>query len=225
MQPIPIRVDVDQRGTSLDPCSRVHYGQLYTFEYNLKVKPFGVVNPDSIQALNNQLGIVRYNMSAQTQESVPRTQPGKSLSTATAQTGGSNAKQLPPLATLKACGFDDAQIKTAQTIVERGMTPRYALAKVRAEALKASQTQAHEVGRLVVGGMEFPAALARVMYSYQTRIDGDDGEDEDTDEDDDDEDEDEDEDEESDDADDDDNDGGDDEEERIGSRDGKDHDN
>jgi hypothetical protein len=75
MQPIPIRIDVDQRGTSLDSCSRVHYGKFYTMEHNVKVKPFGVVSPDSVQALNNQFRIVWARMFVQNKPTPPDTQP------------------------------------------------------------------------------------------------------------------------------------------------------
>jgi hypothetical protein len=183
MQPIPIRIDVDQRGTSLDSCSRVHYGKFYTMEHNVKVKPFGVVSPDSVQALNNQFRIVWARMFVQNKPTPPDTQPDQPLEPSARQASSSDAQELPPPAALKASGFHDVQIRKMQTIVGRGMSPKYATAIVRAEASKVSPTQAHEVGRLVVGGMQFPAAFARVTDKAHTGTSKDDDEDEDGDDD------------------------------------------
>lgn len=51
MRPSPIRVDPDEKGSKLNPCSRVNFGKVYTIEHNVKVKSWGMVNRDSMQAL------------------------------------------------------------------------------------------------------------------------------------------------------------------------------
>ena len=167
MQPIPVRIDVDQRGDALDRASRVHYGKLYTIEHNFKVKPFGMVNPASVQAFSNQFNTVWARMSSQTPQStpLPTIQQGQPLNQPVGSPSGSNTQALPSAESLRRSGFSDNQIKAIKTIVDRGMTPRYAIARVRAESSKATSAQAHEVGRLVVGGMDYAAAYAQVVQN------------------------------------------------------------
>lgn len=47
----PIRVDSDYPKATLEPTSRLDLGKLYPIEYNIKVKPFGIVPPSSRQDL------------------------------------------------------------------------------------------------------------------------------------------------------------------------------
>lgn len=58
MLSIPIRVEVDKKLDKLDPMSRIHYGKIYTIEHNVKVKPLGMVNGDSLTALLAQFQTV-----------------------------------------------------------------------------------------------------------------------------------------------------------------------
>lgn len=58
LQPIAIRVDPDKREDKLNILSRVNYGNVYTIEHNLKVKPYGMVNRDSMLPLLAQFGDV-----------------------------------------------------------------------------------------------------------------------------------------------------------------------
>lgn len=59
------------------------------------------------------------------------------------------------------------------------MSPKYAMATVRAQAAKASPAQAHKVGRLVVGGKASSAAFNQTMREGQSGIDDDEDEDDD----------------------------------------------
>jgi len=198
MQPIAVRIDVDQRSDALDKASRVHYGKHYTIEHNFKVKPFGMVNPGSVQAFNSQFNAVWARMSPQTPQALPTIPQGQPLSHPVGSPGGSNTQVLPAPEVLRSNGFNDDQIKMMKTIVDGGRTPRYAVARVKAEAMKATATQAHEVGRLVVSGMEFPAAYAQVVHSGTDNAQEGAAEDDDADDDDDDEEEEEDSDDEND---------------------------
>lgn len=54
MQPIAVRVDLDNETTPLAPTSRINYGNLYTIEHNFKVKPYGVVSRASAAPLMSQ---------------------------------------------------------------------------------------------------------------------------------------------------------------------------
>ena len=58
MRPNPIRVDTDDPIDKLDSLSRIDYGKVHTIQHNIKVKPFGKVNPKSMFALTNQFGNV-----------------------------------------------------------------------------------------------------------------------------------------------------------------------
>lgn len=54
MQAIAIRIDPDNATTPIDPMSRVHYGNFYTIEHNIRVKASGLVNRDSLVPLMSQ---------------------------------------------------------------------------------------------------------------------------------------------------------------------------
>jgi len=54
MQPTPIKVNPDVKGTSLDPQSRLNYGKVYNIEHNVKVKNFGSLSPEYLKALLDQ---------------------------------------------------------------------------------------------------------------------------------------------------------------------------
>jgi len=59
MQPVPIQVDMDNKGERLDPMSRLHLGGVTTVEHNIKVKAFGKVNKNSVDALRKQYANVQ----------------------------------------------------------------------------------------------------------------------------------------------------------------------
>lgn len=46
-----IRVLPDQPEGKLDPMSRLNLGKIYTIEHYVKVKPFGMVHPESMRQL------------------------------------------------------------------------------------------------------------------------------------------------------------------------------
>jgi hypothetical protein len=54
MQAIAIKIDPDNATTPLDPVSRIHYGNLYTVEHNIRVKAYGMVNQASLLPLMSQ---------------------------------------------------------------------------------------------------------------------------------------------------------------------------
>lgn len=54
MQAVAIRIDQDNATTPLDPMSRIHYGNLYTIEHNIRVKAYGMVNQASLMPLMTQ---------------------------------------------------------------------------------------------------------------------------------------------------------------------------
>jgi hypothetical protein len=54
MKAIAIRIDPDNATTPLDPMSRIHYGNLYTVEHNIRVKAYGMVNQTSLVPLMSQ---------------------------------------------------------------------------------------------------------------------------------------------------------------------------
>jgi hypothetical protein len=54
MQATAIRIDPDNATTPLDPASRIHYGNVYTIEHNIKVKAYGMVNQASLGPLMSQ---------------------------------------------------------------------------------------------------------------------------------------------------------------------------
>lgn len=62
MRPSAIRVDPDERGAKLVQYSRCNFGKVYTVEHNVKVKPWGMVNRDSMQALVYQFRDVWMDM-------------------------------------------------------------------------------------------------------------------------------------------------------------------
>jgi len=179
LQPIPIRIDLDPGEThfGLDRASRVHYGKLYTIEHNSKVKPFGIVSSTSIHAFTSQFRVVWDRLSARYPTS-SKTQRDLHSHPSAVQASGDNFARLPPSASLKSIGFDDAQIEEIQNIMSRGQSPKYAVTKVRAEAAKASPAQAHEVGRLVEGGKEFSAAFTQMVGEGQSGSHDDEDEDE-----------------------------------------------
>lgn len=54
MQPIPVRINTDEKNDALDATSRLHYGKLYTTEYKLRVKAYGMVHDSSLAPLTSQ---------------------------------------------------------------------------------------------------------------------------------------------------------------------------
>jgi hypothetical protein len=54
LQPVAIRIDLDDNATALHHTSRINYSKVYTIEHNVKVKPFGMVNRDHIRSLMDQ---------------------------------------------------------------------------------------------------------------------------------------------------------------------------
>ena len=51
MPDVAIRVDPDDKSQQLDPMSRINFGGIFTIQHNIKVKPLGLVNSRSIDAL------------------------------------------------------------------------------------------------------------------------------------------------------------------------------
>jgi hypothetical protein len=58
LQPVAIRIDLDDNATALHHTSRINYSKVYTIEHNVKVKPFGMVNRDHIRSLMDQFRTV-----------------------------------------------------------------------------------------------------------------------------------------------------------------------
>jgi hypothetical protein len=58
LQPVAIRIDLDDNSTALHHTSRINYSKVYTIEHNVKVKPFGMVNRDHIRSLMDQFRAV-----------------------------------------------------------------------------------------------------------------------------------------------------------------------
>jgi hypothetical protein len=58
LQPVAIRIDLDDNSTALHHTSRINYSKVYTIEHNVKVKPFGMVNRDYIRPLMDQFRAV-----------------------------------------------------------------------------------------------------------------------------------------------------------------------
>jgi hypothetical protein len=54
MQAIAIKIDPDNATTPFDPMSRIHYGNLYKVEHNIRVKAYGMVNQASLLPLMSQ---------------------------------------------------------------------------------------------------------------------------------------------------------------------------
>lgn len=54
MQNIAVRIDPDNATTPLNPMSRIHYGNIYTVQHNIRVKAYGMVNRESVGPLMNQ---------------------------------------------------------------------------------------------------------------------------------------------------------------------------
>ncbi|KAK3075500.1 hypothetical protein LTR53_001117 [Teratosphaeriaceae sp. CCFEE 6253] len=54
MRPTAIRVVPDDRGEMLDSSSRIDYAKVHTIHHNIKVAPFGVVHPASLEPLQRQ---------------------------------------------------------------------------------------------------------------------------------------------------------------------------
>ena len=54
MRPHSIRVVPDNKEEKLDPKSRIDFGKMHTIHHNLKVRPFGMVEAQSIPQLLNQ---------------------------------------------------------------------------------------------------------------------------------------------------------------------------
>ena len=57
----PIRVDSDDRTTALPYLSRLNYGEVYSIDHNIKLKPFGRVNSESREVLLGQFNKVWKN--------------------------------------------------------------------------------------------------------------------------------------------------------------------
>lgn len=93
MQPVPIRVDADEKSERLDPLSRVNYGRVYTVEHNVKVATFGMVHASSMDHLKNQFRDVW----AANNAPGPVTRPGNSerQSWSSTQKGKSSQVQNP----------------------------------------------------------------------------------------------------------------------------------
>lgn len=53
-----VRVVPDDRESKLDPMSRIDFGKVHTVQHNIKVRPFGMVHQQSMQALVTQFGNV-----------------------------------------------------------------------------------------------------------------------------------------------------------------------
>ena len=58
MRPLSIRVDPDNRTDILDPMSRIHFGGVHQVHHNIKTKSLGIVNRQSIDALQSQFANV-----------------------------------------------------------------------------------------------------------------------------------------------------------------------
>jgi hypothetical protein len=58
MQPKAIKVNPDDKGAYLDSQSRINYGKVYTIEHNVKVKNFGSLSPEYLNALFEQFTAV-----------------------------------------------------------------------------------------------------------------------------------------------------------------------
>ena len=64
MLPIAIRVDMDQADYYLDPRSRVDFGHMITVERSARVQSFGMVNRDSLPALQHYFSMVSGGLTA-----------------------------------------------------------------------------------------------------------------------------------------------------------------
>jgi len=58
MRPLSIRVDPDNQTDRLDPMSRIHFGGVHQVHHNIKTKSLGIVNRQSIDALQSQFANV-----------------------------------------------------------------------------------------------------------------------------------------------------------------------
>ena len=67
MRSYAIRVDPDKRDEKLDPMSRIDFGKMHTIHHNLKVRPFGMVNDNSISHLLSQFEAVMKDSSSRRQ--------------------------------------------------------------------------------------------------------------------------------------------------------------
>lgn len=54
MQPLPVKIDPDERGTRMDPMSRIDFASPVTVDFYNEVKNFGIVNPNFLHALVSQ---------------------------------------------------------------------------------------------------------------------------------------------------------------------------
>lgn len=81
LQPESIKVLLDDPTDKLDPESLINYGKVYTIEHNLKVKPFGMVQRDSIQHFTEQfmrVWISRVGLRRETKPSSRASLPSRS---------------------------------------------------------------------------------------------------------------------------------------------------
>jgi hypothetical protein len=47
----PLYIKIEDPTITIDPMSRIHFGKVFTVEYNLKVRKIGRVIPDSIRKM------------------------------------------------------------------------------------------------------------------------------------------------------------------------------
>lgn len=161
--PSPIRIDPLNEDDRLDATSRMDYGKLYNIEHNVKVKPYGVVNNQSMQTLIKQWTQVFFGRAA---------------------TPAATAFRSPNPQTLQALKFSPSQIRQVLNILSRrGADPRQVITSVaRASAEEALGTKAladHAV-ELIVAGMDYNAAVAqtRLLQDRREEADEDDSGDE-----------------------------------------------
>ncbi|KAL1583637.1 hypothetical protein WHR41_07821 [Cladosporium halotolerans] len=116
--PSPIRIDPLNEDDRLDATSRMDYGKLYNIEHNVKVKPYGVVNNQSMQTLIKQWTQVFFGRAA---------------------TPAATAFRSPNPQTLQALKFSPSQIRQVLNILSRrGADPRQVITSVaRASAEEA----------------------------------------------------------------------------------------
>ncbi|KAF2159660.1 hypothetical protein M409DRAFT_29827 [Zasmidium cellare ATCC 36951] len=83
IRPIPIRVVPDNREEALEPMSRLDFGKVHTIQHNIKVRPFGMVHPDSKTALYEQF----QNVWSNTATIVPASEDQSSQASASSSSG------------------------------------------------------------------------------------------------------------------------------------------
>ncbi|KAK3636374.1 hypothetical protein LTR22_018750 [Elasticomyces elasticus] len=92
MRTSAIRVTPDERGTKLDSLSRIDYAKVHTIHHNIKVAPFGVVHPNSMEALDTQWrNVWLENIASGPGTSAPPSMVGRPRSQRTGSVGSSSA--------------------------------------------------------------------------------------------------------------------------------------